>query len=350
MKKYFLAANSCDGFISFFNTAYDPKTGWRGYIIKGGPGTGKSTFMKKIASSANEKGYETVFCPCSSDPDSLDAVVIPKIKVTIMDGTAPHTVDPKYPAAVDTILNFGNYWDEKKISENRQNIITLTNENKALHKTAALYLSAAGEIIKDNYITVESSLNFDKIKKYSKKLRNKCIKGRGNSAGEKIRFLTGISPKGVISFEDTILSYCSNPVIIKDNFGCVSNHIMSEIRAFALENKYMIVTFKNPFLPKYIDHIVIPELNLAFVREYEFFNINCDMRRIHAERFINREKLKVKRLKYNAKTSKLLLNSAIDTLKKAKSVHDDLEDYYSKAMDFDALFDFATDFTNKILE
>ena len=113
--KYFLASNSCDGFISYFDTCFDPKDGWKSYIIKGGPGTGKSSFMKKIAKRAEEEGYSVHRCPCSSAPDSLDAVVIPKLKVSVLDGTAPHVIDPKYPGAVENILNFGDFWNKEKL-------------------------------------------------------------------------------------------------------------------------------------------------------------------------------------------------------------------------------------------
>ena len=75
--KYFLAANSCEGFYSVFDKAYLPDGEWRAYIIKGGPGTGKSSFMKRFASYAEKKGCKALRCPCSSDPDSLDAVILP---------------------------------------------------------------------------------------------------------------------------------------------------------------------------------------------------------------------------------------------------------------------------------
>ncbi|MBQ8793259.1 MAG: hypothetical protein IJZ63_00755 [Clostridia bacterium] len=52
--KYFLAANSAEGFVSHFGDNYDYADGWRAYIIKGGPGTGKSSFMKYITAKAQE--------------------------------------------------------------------------------------------------------------------------------------------------------------------------------------------------------------------------------------------------------------------------------------------------------
>ena len=79
--KYFLAANSAEGFVSHFGDCYNPYDGWRAYIIKGGPGTGKSSFMKCVVVKAVDKGYSVELCPCSSDPDSLDGVIIKDIKL-----------------------------------------------------------------------------------------------------------------------------------------------------------------------------------------------------------------------------------------------------------------------------
>ncbi|MBQ6847993.1 MAG: hypothetical protein IJO62_03655 [Clostridia bacterium] len=347
-KKYFLAANSCEGFVSYFNTAYDPYDGWRAYIIKGGPGTGKSTFMKKVALVAEEKGIEGHLCPCSSDPDSLDAVIFPQIKTVIIDGTSPHTVDPIYPAVVDEILNFGQFWDKTKLTD--CNIIKITDKNKALHKTASKYLFAARHLLKDNCNTVMRAVDKAKVNCFAERLCGRYLKGKGSGAEEKIRFLTGVTPKGIVSFEETIFSYCDTPIIINDNYGCISSIIFKKIKDKALENEYKIITFKNALLPELIDHIVIPELELAFVRENEYFNVKADIRRIHSTRFIDKELLKARKIRYNSKTAKKLLNSAVETLGEAKTVHDELEKYYAKAMDFDALLEFQKAFSEELLK
>ena len=60
--KYFLAANSCEGFISCFAESYSANDNWRVYIIKGGPGTGKSSFMRYLASVAEERKAEYELC------------------------------------------------------------------------------------------------------------------------------------------------------------------------------------------------------------------------------------------------------------------------------------------------
>ncbi|MGN0492206.1 MAG: ATPase, partial [Acutalibacteraceae bacterium] len=144
--KYFLAANSCEGFCSAFADSYDADGEWRVFIIKGGPGTGKSSFMKYLAARAADKGEKILLCPCSSDPDSLDAVIMPEKKLAVMDGTAPHTVDPAFPGACEKILNFGEFWDDSAFLADKRQIIETTRLNKALHKTASRYMRAAGQL------------------------------------------------------------------------------------------------------------------------------------------------------------------------------------------------------------
>ena len=117
-KTYFLAANSAEGFVSHFGDCYDEYDGWRVYIIKGGPGSGKSSLMKKIASRARIKGLDVTVCPCSSDPDSLDGVVIEDIKTVILDGTAPHTLEPKLAGVCENIINLCDNWDAEILYNN----------------------------------------------------------------------------------------------------------------------------------------------------------------------------------------------------------------------------------------
>lgn len=87
--RYFLGANSPAGFYSLYDELIDPAEAESIYILKGGPGCGKSTLMHKVAAAAEEKGVAVEYIPCSGDPDSLDAVIFPALKAAIVDGTAP---------------------------------------------------------------------------------------------------------------------------------------------------------------------------------------------------------------------------------------------------------------------
>ncbi len=353
-KRYFLSSNSFCGFVSHFKDNYSAIQKDNVYIIKGGPGTGKSSFMKYVALKAKEKGFDVTLCHCTSDPDSLDGVIIEETKTVILDGTSPHTVEPFYPGVCENIIDLGRFWDENRLKQNRTEIINAVNINKALHKTASFYLSVCGELYKDNLHIANRYTDTKKVISFAETLAKKHIPQRIHTSlgNEKIRFIEGVTPKGIMSFPKTVSERINKCIIIKDEIGAVSGKVCEYIRSYALKNGYGIITLKNPFLPDELtDHIIIPSLNLAFLREDGFLSFDTDTRRIHSRRFINSaERSRAKsRISLNNKIKSGLLASAVQTLSKAKLSHDVIESYYIDSMDFDALNREREIFTDRIL-
>lgn len=352
-QKYFLGANSGEGFVSHFGDSFDSFDGWRGIIIKGGPGTGKSSFMKYIAARAVDAGYTVELCPCSSDPDSLDAIIIKEIKTAVLDGTSPHVVEPVYPGASEEIINLGDFWNGEGLRAVADEIINVTNQNKKLHKTASAYISAAGELIYDNLKLSQQYTNLKKAEQFGVKIANRLILKRKNyKPKEWVRFIGGVTPKGVVAYSDTVDKFYKNVIVIDDKYGGASGIIMNAVRKVALAKGYEIIALKNPFLPsKLIDHILIPELSLAFVREYEYMKFDETHRRIHARRFadVNLMRSCRGRMLFNRRTARELLLGAVQTLVGAKTVHDQMEKYYIDAMNFDGIARFAEQKAKDIL-
>lgn len=340
--KYFFASNSADGFVSFFKNCYNPFDGWSCGIIKGGPGSGKSSFMKRLLKYSKRP----TLCYCGSDPDSLDAVLIPEKKLALLDGTSPHTQEPFLPGVSEEILNFGEFWDKAKIKENREEIISLTLKNKQELAAASEYLKASGILLRKSLNFAKSVTDHNKCRKTALALAKRHIKSSGEKAGVEHRFLGGVTPKGVVYFGDTISLESDTQVIISDYSGAVADCIFNILKEYALEKNHHIILLHNPILPEILDGIIIPRLKLSFIREYDFLKLPLKNRRIHETRFIEKNSLpEVKaELKQNKKEAIRLLNLGIATLKSAKAIHDDLEHFYIKAMDFSKLESFAEEF------
>ncbi|MEW6621881.1 MAG: hypothetical protein AB1420_01900 [Bacillota bacterium] len=64
------------------------------FILKGQPGTGKATLLKKVVEEAIEKNYDVDIYHCALDPKKIDMVVIPQLKVCVVHGTIPHKIEP----------------------------------------------------------------------------------------------------------------------------------------------------------------------------------------------------------------------------------------------------------------
>ena len=90
--EYFLGANAPTGFYSLYDHLLPSEQAPAIYILKGGPGCGKSTLMRRVAAWAEEAGLTPEYILCSGDPDSLDALILPTKAVAIVDGTAPQGV------------------------------------------------------------------------------------------------------------------------------------------------------------------------------------------------------------------------------------------------------------------
>lgn len=159
--RYFGSANSYNGFYSLFGEIFSRKKFERTFILKGGPGTGKSTFMKKLAKMADDRGAAVEYYYCSSDINSLDGVImeLQGKKFAIIDGTAPHENDAVYVGAADEIVNLGDGIDYDWIRQYRERIITLSDQKSAAYKNAYSYLKVAGEC--DKCICKAKMRNFD---------------------------------------------------------------------------------------------------------------------------------------------------------------------------------------------
>jgi hypothetical protein len=64
------------------------------YFIKGRPGSGKSTMLKKLVAEAKRRGFDADVYHCGLDPHSLDMVILPEKSLAIFDSTAPHEYFP----------------------------------------------------------------------------------------------------------------------------------------------------------------------------------------------------------------------------------------------------------------
>ena len=97
VRHYFLGANTGGGFVSVYDEFCPPESETFLWVLKGGPGCGKSSFMKAIGRAAEDAGLDVEYVLCSGDPDSVDGVYVPAWQVAYVDGTAPHVREVPFP-------------------------------------------------------------------------------------------------------------------------------------------------------------------------------------------------------------------------------------------------------------
>ncbi len=155
---YFAAANGYCGFRDYFDDVFNPYRLEHIFILKGGPGTGKSSLMKTLLFDPAFKNFDKEAIYCSSDPASLDGVVIGD-QVAVIDGTAPHSRDTKLPGVVDEIINLGENWDEKNLLKSTIKIKEINQRKSKEYNSAYKYLSICKNI--NNFILTILNECFD---------------------------------------------------------------------------------------------------------------------------------------------------------------------------------------------
>ena len=139
--RYFLGANTAQGFYSCYEDFCTPEDDCFLWVIKGGPGCGKSTMMRKIGAAAENAGFDVEYVLCSGDPDSLDGVYLPQKKLGITDGTSPHVQEPNYPGVCGAYLDLGRFYDRRSLYPLHDTFYRLTTAYRRKYAEAYALLS-----------------------------------------------------------------------------------------------------------------------------------------------------------------------------------------------------------------
>ena len=328
---YFIGANTALGFSRGKACYYDEGELTKLYIIKGGPGTGKSTMMKRCAEEAEKSGASVTRLYCSSDPDSLDGVIIEKgdIRIAIVDGTAPHTADPKLPGCTGEIINCGDAWKTEILEGQRDEIAALSAAKSVAFERAYAFISAAAGIKSTMEKAASDHTNKRKLRAFAARLCAKLPKQK--TPAEKSYCITGaVSMKGGVRF---------------DTFDRAK--IKIGVYSYAFLSKYFFDILSEEFEKRGHSQLISTS-PLGDI--FEIYLPECDVlitpaagegiytKAVRLKRFADEKASdgSAKR-RFHERFFCELMYAATDALAEAKSHHFALEEIYVSAMDFEKI-------------
>ena len=291
---YFLGANSRDGFASLYR--YFP--GGEGcylYIIKGGPGTGKSGFMRRIGAEAEARGLDVHYVLCSGDPDSLDGVYLPARRLAWVDGTAPHSLEPHCFGADAEYLNLGRFCRTPLSRPDRERAEELTRRYQARYREVYRLLAAQ-----------RGDERFAPARRGPAELLQGVSGAAALPCPPERRFLRAVSCAGDFRLEGELEALCRRREPVTEG----------ELAALSLElqrRELPVIRCPSPLDPARLEAVLLPWADLAFTAP-----------------------------------ASPPAPEALAKLREAKALHDELEAVYRPYMDFAALTAFTDETVQKL--
>lgn len=362
IRRVFPGANTSMGFYSFYDYILPQDKASRIFIIKGGPGTGKSTFMTKTAEDIVKMGFDVEYHQCSSDNDSLDGIVIPALKTAIIDGTAPHVFDPKNPGAVDEIINLGEYWDGLKMEAFKDEIIETNKRTAKLFRIAYSHLKEAKVAYDEWKGYISESINRARYNEITKVLLDNIfgsIPDNFESCPQpRHLFASAITPGGLKNYIDTLVPASMKSFAVEGEPGTGVKEMIMRVAQAAAEKGLYTEQFHCPFEPQYLDMVIIPRINTVVLNMSKPFHYNIPKidglrveDRINLNICIQNEALKEYQPEIDDAKKRFysLIASAVEHLSRAKAVHDTMEKYYISSMNFNKIEEKRQEIVRRIL-
>ncbi len=317
---YFLGANSRAGFVSLYRY-FASKPGDLLHVIKGGPGTGKSGFMRRIAREALARGLDVETVRCSGDPDSLDGVYVPALRQGWVDGTAPHVIEPAHFGADGDYVELGRFCRLPLEESDRKRVVELYAAYQGHYAAAYRWLAAAAAPAAAG----QKALS-EKEAEQLRRLARDILPARGGSGREKARFLSAISGQGLLTA--SVPARCERVYRLEGAASDALRIVAEEAAARGLNR----IVCPSPLDPGRYEALLLPEERLAFLSGP-----------LHAE---NEQLLPTGGMEPAERPDKAALEKAVEALRLAKEGHDALEAVYRPYMDFEVL----TAYTEQTLE
>ncbi|MGI6649806.1 MAG: PRK06851 family protein [Bacillota bacterium] len=350
IKNVYPGGNTVRGFFSLYDSALQNLQ--RLYILKGGPGTGKSTLIRQVGLAMVDRGYDTEFLHCSSDNRSLDGVIVPAIGVGIVDGTAPHIIDPKYPGAVDQIINLGECWHEEYLQEHRKEIVDITTQISGHFSQAYKILKKAKEIEEEWEGLVAEAMDFSRLDQQTESLLAEVFE---LSPPVRHLFAGALTPEGTVNYIENLTEDCTRRIILRGQPGSGKSTIISKVAQIAQQRGFGIEVFHCAFDPDSLDMVIIPYLKTAVLDGSPPHVIEAsrpgdriiDLMEFAAESVLEERKVALAEKKLEFEEA---ISAAVAEINRAKKAHDQLEAIYIEAMDYDELDAVREQVLNKVLQ
>ena len=332
---FFLGANSGGGVCQLFDQLTEDRTAHDLIILKGCPGNGKSTFIRKIGEVMQESGLDVEYIRCSGDPASLDGVLMPQLRCGVVDGTAPHVLEPLYPLAIQRYVDLSRFCDVTAAKAAVGEIMRRNAEAAAADGRAGHVLMAAAQMMKGVRAEAAASLDRTKLARRFAGIAARELRRRGEGGVIRKRFLGGPVADGFHWCFDSVETLCARIYELEDTYGLAAEELERMSNA-AVEKGWDVIVCLSPLEPECPEHLLIPGLGFGVVTSRPgMLYPRTTYRRVRVDAMISAEGRGKRKLE--SKLVSQLQKEAVAALAEAREARMRLEEIYRPYVDFDGV-------------
>lgn len=259
---YFASGNTASGYASLLDSALEQLETI--IYLKGGPGTGKIIPLHRHAEELSQQGYEVWSLHCASDPDTLDGLIVPALRLGIVNGTTPSHIALQQLKSSVICLDIGQTGDDARLTD-------LLAETPALQKAIAQsFADAYSEFaralaIHDKWESIYiSQMDFARADEITAAFGERLFAGKHQerTAQAAHRFLGAATPRGAVDFVPNLTDGLKR-ILIKGRPGSGKSTLLKKLAAEAQQRGFDAEIYHCGFDPNSLDMLIVRDLGFA---------------------------------------------------------------------------------------
>lgn len=331
----FTSSNTCDGFHSFIPDLVKPLQ--RVYILKGAPGSGKSTFIRMLGESLAQRGYEVDFWLSASDPLNPEGLYLPRLDLAVVNGSQGQGLDPHYPGATGEVIVMEQYQDREALRRDGSEIIALIDRLENEGQQVKEILNQAAGTQQDIRRIISRHLQLEKIHSLVDQLEGEWFQ---EGPAERHFYGSSFTAEGTINYVDEISRSCQRRYVMKGVSGSGQAIIIAEIAERARRRGWYLEYYHSGLERENIIMLLIPSQGIALIDAADTelnlcpWDVVIDMNEFLDDSYSLEQAQEAGELK---RTYEILLVKAGESLENTQKTLLDLKKIYSASTDFDGI-------------
>lgn len=278
IKHFYANGNTALGFTSLFDSSLQEVE--RLYILKDGPIAVRSQLIQAVADDMAGDGYDIWLIHCPSDNDALDGLIVPAIKLGIIDGTGPRFTVPQLPGATLQYVNVGEASYSDNLSAHKQEIDRLTNQIAEAYERAYASFAKALRIHDDWEALYIDNMNFNAADELTMSYIHTLYGDSWLQKPSRVdrRFLGAATPLGAVDFVPNLTDGLKR-YFVKGRAGSGKSTMLKKIASAAIERGLDVEIYHCGFDPNSLDMVIVRELGFAIfdsTAPHEYFPDRSD--------------------------------------------------------------------------